>query len=174
MSLAAFVIAGNPSPLFLWCVLGRMRRSWEHLPFFSLQPTNCHQPIPTNQLPPANFHQPIATKQLPPTNCHQPITTNKSDVRPGAPGSPPLRRWDLRGRRSTWVLSRGLDVRPGMMHPHIYTYTRRHNETSHFQPTTNNHQPHPHHSLPSSNPPCLPTPLLLLAAEVVCGKVVNK
>ena len=30
-----FVIAGNPSPLLLWCVLGRMRRSWEHLPFFS-------------------------------------------------------------------------------------------------------------------------------------------
>ena len=25
----------TPSPLFLWCVLGRMRRSWEHLPFFS-------------------------------------------------------------------------------------------------------------------------------------------
>ena len=35
VSLDAFVIAGNPSPLFLWCVLGRMRRSWEHLPFFS-------------------------------------------------------------------------------------------------------------------------------------------
>ena len=30
-----FVIAGNPSPLLLSCVLGRMRRSWEHLPFFS-------------------------------------------------------------------------------------------------------------------------------------------
>ena len=30
-----FVIAGNPSPLLLWCVFGRMRRSWEHLPFFS-------------------------------------------------------------------------------------------------------------------------------------------
>ena len=35
VSLDAFVIAGNPSPLFLWCVLGRVRRSWEHLPFFS-------------------------------------------------------------------------------------------------------------------------------------------
>ena len=35
VSLDAFVIAGNPSPLFLWCVLGRLRRSWEHLPSFS-------------------------------------------------------------------------------------------------------------------------------------------
>ena len=35
VSLDAFVIAENPSPLLLWCVLGRMRRSWEHLPFFS-------------------------------------------------------------------------------------------------------------------------------------------
>ena len=35
-SLDAFVIAGNPSPLFLWCVLGRMRRSWEHIPFLFL------------------------------------------------------------------------------------------------------------------------------------------
>ena len=35
VSLDAFVIAGNPSPLFLWCVLGRKRRSLEHLPFFS-------------------------------------------------------------------------------------------------------------------------------------------
>ena len=26
----------EPSPLSLWCVLGRMRRSWEHLPFSSL------------------------------------------------------------------------------------------------------------------------------------------
>ena len=32
VSLDAFVIAGNPSPLFFWCVLGRLRRSWEHLP----------------------------------------------------------------------------------------------------------------------------------------------
>ena len=35
VSLDAFVMAGNPSPLFLWCVLGRLRRSWEHLPSFS-------------------------------------------------------------------------------------------------------------------------------------------
>ena len=34
VSLDAFVIAGNPSPLFLWCVLGCLHRSWEHLPFF--------------------------------------------------------------------------------------------------------------------------------------------
>ena len=31
-----FCHSWEPSPLFLWCVLGRMRRSWEHLPFFSL------------------------------------------------------------------------------------------------------------------------------------------
>ena len=31
VSLDAFVIAGNPFPLFLWCVLGRLCRSWEHL-----------------------------------------------------------------------------------------------------------------------------------------------
>ena len=31
VSLDAFVIAGNPSPLFFWCVLGRLCRSWEHL-----------------------------------------------------------------------------------------------------------------------------------------------
>ena len=35
VSLDAFVIANNPSPLFFWCVLGRLRRSWEHLPSFS-------------------------------------------------------------------------------------------------------------------------------------------
>ena len=35
VSLDAFVIAGNPSPLFFWCVLGRLCRSWEHLPFLS-------------------------------------------------------------------------------------------------------------------------------------------
>ena len=35
VSLDAFVIAGNPSPLFFRCVLGRSRRSWEHLPSFS-------------------------------------------------------------------------------------------------------------------------------------------
>ena len=32
----SFCHSWEPSPLFLWCVLGRMRRSWEHLPFFSL------------------------------------------------------------------------------------------------------------------------------------------
>ena len=31
VSLDAFVIAGNPFPLFLWCVPGRLCRSWEHL-----------------------------------------------------------------------------------------------------------------------------------------------
>ena len=31
VSLDAFVIAGNLFPLFLWCVLGRLCRSWEHL-----------------------------------------------------------------------------------------------------------------------------------------------
>ena len=31
VSLDAFVIAGNPFPLFLWCVPGRVCRSWEHL-----------------------------------------------------------------------------------------------------------------------------------------------
>ena len=33
VSLDAFVIAGNPFPLLLlWCVPGRLCRSWEHLP----------------------------------------------------------------------------------------------------------------------------------------------
>ena len=43
-----------------------------------LPPTNCHQPIVTNQLHPC--HPPIATNQLPPTeptNCHQLIVTNQ-------------------------------------------------------------------------------------------------
>ena len=31
VSLDAFVIAGNPSRLFFWCVLGRLCHSWEHL-----------------------------------------------------------------------------------------------------------------------------------------------
>ena len=31
-----FCHSWEPSPLFRWCVLGRMRRSWEHLPFSSL------------------------------------------------------------------------------------------------------------------------------------------
>ena len=31
VSLDAFVIAGNPCPFFLWCVPGRLCRSWEHL-----------------------------------------------------------------------------------------------------------------------------------------------
>ena len=35
VSLDAFVIAGNPSPLFFWRVLGCFCRSWEHLPLFS-------------------------------------------------------------------------------------------------------------------------------------------
>ena len=32
VSLDAFVIAGNPFPFLLWCVPGRLCRSWEHLP----------------------------------------------------------------------------------------------------------------------------------------------
>ena len=37
-----FCHSWEPSPLFLWCVLGRMRRSREHLPFFSLPtPPSC-------------------------------------------------------------------------------------------------------------------------------------
>ena len=46
VSLDAFVIAGNPSPLFFWCVLGRLCRSWEHLPFFS-PPTLLFSPYPS-------------------------------------------------------------------------------------------------------------------------------
>ena len=42
-----------------------------------LPPTDCHQPIATNEFPPTNCHQPIATNQLPPTNFHQPIATSK-------------------------------------------------------------------------------------------------
>ena len=47
-----------------------------------LSPTNCHQPIATNQLSPTTCHQPMATNQTPPTNCHQknchqPIATNQ-------------------------------------------------------------------------------------------------
>ena len=45
VSLDAFVIAGNPSPLFLWCVLGRMRRSREHLPS-SLSFSRLSLPLP--------------------------------------------------------------------------------------------------------------------------------
>ena len=48
-------------------------------PLVLLPPTNCHQPIATNQLPPTNCHPPIATNHLSPTSCHQPIATHQSN-----------------------------------------------------------------------------------------------
>ena len=84
---------------------------------------------------------PHVVNKFPPTNCHQRIVTigvlqgvgYTPRCCPGVVGSPPLCRCDLRGRRSTLVFSRGLDVRD------VETVKLSRSPTNCHQPTATHH-----------------------------------